>query len=132
MTKPGTYRLTRDVSNPKPDRRAKRDWTKQVCWLAGTELLVVDVSTPDDDAGPRYQLRCVGEPVIYQLHAWNSAFALLLNASEPVEENLDSMCSRLHVAPALKYFLGYMVGSGQWTLADCEKHYEAYLNHEGT
>lgn len=32
------YRLTRDVTNPKPDRREKYAWTKFVTWEKGTVL----------------------------------------------------------------------------------------------
>lgn len=34
--KPGSYRLTRDVANPRPDKRVRRDWRKSVTWKAGT------------------------------------------------------------------------------------------------
>jgi hypothetical protein len=30
------YRLTRDVENPRPDKRSRRKWTKAAVWKAGT------------------------------------------------------------------------------------------------
>lgn len=35
-----TLVLTRDVENPKPDRRFKRDWTKEPVWEKGTKFIV--------------------------------------------------------------------------------------------
>lgn len=35
-----TYILTRDVVNPMPDRRYKRDWRMQPCWEKGTKFLI--------------------------------------------------------------------------------------------
>jgi hypothetical protein len=42
MIAPGTYRLTRAVTNPSPDRRTRRIPTDHVEWPAGTILTVVD------------------------------------------------------------------------------------------
>lgn len=36
---PGTYQLTRDVENPKPDRRSRSDWRLQAVLEKGTRFV---------------------------------------------------------------------------------------------
>lgn len=36
----GRYRLTRDVKNPRSDRRKRYDWRAEAVWKAGTEFFV--------------------------------------------------------------------------------------------
>lgn len=36
----GKYVLTEDVTNPKADRRVKRDWRQEVLWQKGTKFIV--------------------------------------------------------------------------------------------
>jgi len=37
---PGTYKLDRDVQNPRPDRRCTRDWRKMPVWNRGVRFVV--------------------------------------------------------------------------------------------
>lgn len=52
MLKPGTYKLTADVENPKPDRRVKEDWRAHVTWKAGDEFIVQPVTFKERDDKP--------------------------------------------------------------------------------
>lgn len=47
---PGTYKLSRDVQNPHPDRRTRHDWRKAPIWKAGTEFVIRTCSYGDFDA----------------------------------------------------------------------------------
>ena len=38
--KPGQYILSRDVQNPRPDRRARYDWRLQETWRRGQEFTI--------------------------------------------------------------------------------------------
>jgi len=52
VLKPGTYKLTRDIKNPKPDRRVKEDWRAHPVWKAGTEFLVQPLLHKERDDEP--------------------------------------------------------------------------------
>lgn len=49
---PGVYRLSRDVANPKADRRSPNYWRNMVTWRAGLEFVVVgdsEIPYTDDE-----------------------------------------------------------------------------------
>lgn len=45
MIGPGTYRLTRTVKNPAPDRRCRHDWRAEIEWPEGTLFIVTQYRT---------------------------------------------------------------------------------------
>jgi hypothetical protein len=46
---PGLYILTKDVSNPKPDRRHTWDWRKWAVWEKGMKIVVRPVQVVDPE-----------------------------------------------------------------------------------
>lgn len=52
----GLYVLTRDVLNPHPDRRKRRDWTAEPMWAAGAEFTVR--TWVDADINPELPMYC--------------------------------------------------------------------------
>lgn len=63
----GFYKLTADVTNPKPDRRKKRRWDAKPVWPAGTVVFVTDRTDRDFReaerlAGERLPEEGKGEP----------------------------------------------------------------------
>ncbi len=130
--KPGTYQLARDVTNPAPRLRVKKDWTKHAVWKAGTKFLVEPVST-----GAKHVLvRKVGSSLAYRLRqqpryttpaliaSEASQFAALAGALVPVAEDVDALFSRLGVdAYDLAEFLKHLVESGGLDAKDFERRF---------
>lgn len=52
MLKPGTYKLSRSVENPRPDRRKSRDWRAEPKWDKDTEFLVESEARFERDDEP--------------------------------------------------------------------------------
>jgi hypothetical protein len=50
----GTYKLSRHVDNPSPDKRKSRDWKARVSWEAGQTFVIreVPIFTPGDAPMP--------------------------------------------------------------------------------
>lgn len=42
VPEPGIYELSKDVKNPKPDRRTTRDWRAIPVWEKGTRFLILE------------------------------------------------------------------------------------------
>jgi hypothetical protein len=99
MLKPGTYKLSRDVANPTPDRRKKRDWRSSPSWTEGTELLVQvanDRATEDcytliTLVGERRTYMAIGPGHLDQFIALESALV-------QCEESDDAMLTALGVS----------------------------------
>lgn len=146
MIKPGTYKLSRDVQNPAPDRRFKRDWRFVPTWRAGAEFIVTEWSretdsvfealdergelTPERRAAiiesARYAtIRAVDSPYShYEIGPGNEAsFEALSAALVPVEESIDAMFARLSVR---SNFARWLVDSGRLTPQLFEKLWAAY------
>lgn len=95
---PGTYRLTRDVANPHPDRRMNQDrlssWEGWVTWPAGLMLVVV----PYPESKGNLRIRARG--AFRDFSPWDDAFPLLVEAAEPVVESPSDLLRRLEDSAA--------------------------------
>lgn len=49
LPKPGIYIITRDVENPRGDKRVRREFKRDPVWPKGTRLIVKEWSTSDPD-----------------------------------------------------------------------------------
>lgn len=112
MLAPGTYVLTRDVDNPKPDRRHKYDWRALSTIPAGTEFLAVEWTweiwdlEPDIQArlqlkGPHTEIVMVGgrwsHHKVRDHGQYQALYAALEAALVPVQESTSAMLTRLDV-----------------------------------
>ena len=86
---PGTYRLTRNVENPKADRRVKEDWTHHAVWMAGDEFIVEQARWPRHDGDDLEFLR-----IVKVGHRWRHE-----NVSESQAEQFAALCSALEPCP---------------------------------
>lgn len=145
--KPGTYTLTRDVRNPRPDRRHKDDWSKWPIWEAGTEFLVskrsrgLPVDDPDIATETReilrardayYTIRMVGVrfSVLYEVGPGNAEqYAALVEALEPCGESVDALFERLDART--DYFARWLVESGRLDRETFERVWAAYQEDGG-
>lgn len=81
----GTYRLTREVINPRPDRRASQDrissWEAWTRWPEGM-LFVVDIDTEFPTLNRIHPPRGIRKMSLHDA----AAFSVLVSALEPVKE----------------------------------------------
>jgi hypothetical protein len=124
----GIYRLTRDVVNPKPDRRQRYDWKAQPMWQAGA-LFYVRTETHEvfNDVTPLVVTTiCTGPYDSDRTRLDDVRIAEIIPALEPVP--VDSVAMLLHynehveVSAAGDGFLPeamqLLVDSGKLTLDD--------------
>jgi hypothetical protein len=84
--------LTRDVPNPKPDRRKVRSFDALVTWTKGTHLLF---------KGRRGQVPHVEVAGLYGIISSNDeGFAALVEASEPAPRTLENILWTAHESQA--------------------------------
>lgn len=147
---PGTYKLSRDVKNPTPDRRFKNDWRFRPEWKAGTEFLVVgkthDMLTEEDVANlnvteeQRAKIRRKVQYVAICLvgHRWahdsigpgqDEQFAALADALEPCDESHDAFFTRLGVRAG---FAQWLVTSGKFSPTEFEQLWDEYWQSDDT
>lgn len=154
MLKPGTYKLTRDVTNPKPDRRKTSDWRAKPMWPEGTQFIVKERRYDLEDAGlsaeDRAKIsdeeRAVIETkmITTEIHLVGSRWshmnvrenaeaeqhAAISAALEAIEESHAAMFTRLGVPS--EYFTRWLVESGRLTPSAFEKLWEVYQERENT
>ena len=98
MLKPGMYKLSRDVVNPSPDRRKKRDWRSLPSWTEGTEFLVREQNCDGISLG--YTTIClVGDRSAYSAIGPGNAdrYHALESAMIQCEESDDAMLTEMGV-----------------------------------
>ena len=97
--KPGCYVLDADVENPKPDRRASRDWTNAPTWKQGMRLFVRS-TLYDVVNGERVYILTIENTTSrwthmnikrYEHERWNAITAYMLR----VDEDFDFLLHRL-------------------------------------
>jgi len=142
--KAGTYKLSRDVENPHPDRRKTRDWRAIPLWKAGTEFLVQTygretnslIDSVKSELTPE-QIERIERKVSYSViqlvgHRWSheyigpgnvEQYTALGAALEPIPESHEAMFTRLGVRD---YFARWLVESGRLTPQAFETLHEAY------
>ena len=100
--KPGTYKLSKPVTNPHPDRRANQDrvtsWEDWATWPAG--LVLVVEQHPERDA-----VRLKARGGFKYFSPWDDAFGALADAAEPVNEAPSDLVRRLEGSMAGGYAL---------------------------
>lgn len=80
-----TRTLTRNVENPKPDRRSKRAFCDTAVWSAGTVIKITDNGTGREMCWP-------GGFRQYAISEHDSRYTLLIEASEPnALDNFDAV-----------------------------------------
>lgn len=110
---PGTYRLTREVANPEPDRRQRYDWRALVTMEKGT-LFVVETRHPGVTV-IRRQNGSLSEPEGMPL------FEAIAPYLEPVTERpTDLLARRGYVHNMRGHVLDRLFAAGKVTLADVE------------
>lgn len=142
MIKPGSYRLSRDVQNPTPDRRHKDDWSKWPMWKAGTEFLAIEqsrdlpIDDPDLSEEQRAKLRAVDRYVTLRMVGPRFAslyergpgheeqYRALVDALEPSVESFDAMFERLHARS--EHFARWLLESGRLDRETFERLWSAY------
>lgn len=125
----GTYVLTRDVVNPRSDRRVKQDWTRRTVWDKGTVLLAVDY----DRSGGHPSLVLVGDlyAILNRIECYDEAYQTLVAALEPTEGTIDSVFTRRNVSNDVQSFARFMIETSRWSKNEFETlwdEYETYLN----
>lgn len=103
----GTYRLTCDVTNPKPDRRANqhhaRSWRSHVTWKQGMVFIVTP--SPNSPSLLRIYLRDGFEMDAVMDRIDQEAFTVLAGALERIEEEPSDLLVRLEHSLAGQYAL---------------------------
>jgi len=148
MLKPGTYKLTHDVTNPKPDRRKTSDWRAKPTWRAGSEFIVTERRYDLDDAldglsdeeRTEIEAKMVTTEINLVGNRWShmnvrensepEQHAALAAALEAIPETHEAMFTRLSVPS--EYFARWLVESGRLTPAAFEKLWEIYQEREDT
>lgn len=128
---PGTYVLTRDVGNPRPDRRVRRDWTKREVWEEGTVLIAMDYTR----VGGTPSLSLVGDrlDILHRVDPWHDGYLPLVSALEPCEESLAAMFTRLDVDSGAQYLIRFLVETDRMTKEQFERtwsEYQEWMNRE--
>jgi hypothetical protein len=134
--KSGTYKLTREIVNPTPDRRQKYDWRKEASFPAGMEFVVEEHDLGlEADTGYKIlanKLKPVREGGGRVLSDYEDLFKTIAAALEPCEESIDAMLARLGVhGCANDRFLRWLLDNELMGRRLFEQLYEAWLNNTG-
>lgn len=131
----GCYVLDSDVVNPKPDRRASRDWTNAPTWEKGMRLFVrptfYDVVNGKkvyiltiEYIGTRWSHMNIKT---YERERWNA----ITEHMKRVEEDFDFLLHRLDVGSYSRgEVLRQLVKDGKITHGDIETAYERSMRDE--
>jgi len=128
MLAPGNYKLTADLSNPRPDRRKTTDWTARPTWKAGLEFLAVD----QGEEGRRYTvILLVGNRWTHQRigPVNEEQYAALASSLVPTAESHAAMFTTLGVDD---YFAKWLVESGRVDTGLFRKLWGEYLEEGDT
>lgn len=123
--KPGYYRLSRDVTNPHPDKRKTREITAAPVWKAGTRIAIQQVREhmlPKTCAGRAVlELEFADAPYssLTRRYEWDDVFKALKPALEPIEPDLDLTLHK--VGHKGYHILDRLVRAGRVTLAQVEE-----------
>ena len=105
-------RLTQDVQNPKPDRRAKYDWTKQPVLKKGMRFTVWGQTTTAYNHHWWLLKPATGGVSVYE---HDPLFFHVLGDCEPVEESLEDLVAG-QAGWAYEHIVTTLVASGRLTL----------------
>lgn len=135
--KPGVYRLTKTVQNPKADRRKKREWTALPEWERGDMFVVFEKiaaqTIPIDNHRDAIEvpatmgLKMVG----YRYHHNQTAahWEAIAPHLEPVVEDTNAMMTRLELDSwALARFCRWLVDSGKMSANEFERLFTLWLD----
>ncbi len=133
----GSYRLSRSVKNPTPDRRRTRDWRALAIWSEGEEFIVreqrrdlagLDLARLPDDKRARVEatmlytvVEMVGQdhPCLHRVGPGNAEqYAALAAALVPTEESLAQFMARIELESG---FVRWLVDRGEISRADIER-----------
>ena len=141
----GTYKLSRDVQNPKPDRRCTRDWRKMPVWDKGSRFVVKEQRRMGDkhlaevtaglDPDVVAELRAKDRYTVVELAGsrWPGShrigpgdeeqYAALAAALTPCEESLSQFMTRIDCESG---FVEWLVEKGAITRPDLERWWHRY------
>ena len=135
----GCYVLTEDVTNPRPDRRATRDWTNAETWKKGMRLFVRESEEHDILGTGRtftfFQIEGIDErwqhmnirKGQHDADRWNAITAKM----KAVPEDLDGLLHRLDAGGwSRARILEQLVKDNKVTLAEVEAAYVAAMKEE--
>jgi len=110
----GHYVLTRDVKNPKPDRRSK-EWNKLEMWPKGTQVYVryTNINSQIEFIESRW-------PTLQSIDSYSEAYDVIAAALEPAKETYKRLLHRIGVHNTW-WVLKRLVVMGKVTLADIEQ-----------
>jgi hypothetical protein len=113
------YVLTRDVSNPEPDRRKTRAWTMDPIWRSGLRVVCT--------IWERIELRAAG--YYDDLGRWHAGFPAFVDALAPAPRDFANVMFGLNRSPSNdvgRAVLEELVRQGKITLDDIEASHDAY------
>lgn len=141
----GTYKLSRDVQNPKADRRHTRDWRKVPIWNRGSRFVVKEQRRMGDkhlaevtvglDHEVVAELRAKDRYTVVELAGsrWPGShrigpgdeeqYAALASALVPCEESLSQFMTRIDIESG---FVEWLLEHKHVTRADVEKWWHSY------
>lgn len=142
---PGSYRLDRDVKNPRADRRVTRDWSKASVWQAGLEFVVraqqrvstreLDEATAGLPADVADKLRAHNVYTVVELAGDRHAglhrvgpghaeqYAALAESLVQTEESIIQFMTRIDCSSG---FVQWLVERGAVKRADLERWWREY------
>lgn len=111
----GTYRLTRDVKNPHPDRRVKRDWRCVPVWEKG-EKFHVEQWNPDQVN----VVRRIDGYNYQEMSVHNGDLCELIESLERVEETPSEYLKRRRNDRGALEMLDWLVANGKLSMLDLQ------------
>jgi hypothetical protein len=116
------YVLTRDVENPKPDRRVRDDWRVRPRWLVGTRFTVREEHIND-----KLKVAAIVESGRWTHHTMllRSAPAALLAALEEITPTVDEALRFADLLPFKSEAVDLLIANGTLTLDQFLKAAEA-------
>ena len=107
-----TYKLVRDVKNPKGDRRTRNDWRTASEWSAGSVFTIEEGGAYPDKlykAGNKYALQD------------QTAIDAVINNATPIDETPLAMLTRLEVSQYhARPFYQFLIRTGRMTAKEFE------------
>lgn len=119
---PGTYRLTQDVKNPKPDRCTRNEWCGDELVKAGSVFAVHPQPVGPDE----YELSIRMHRNNGQVMAHHPLFAALVPFLEAVPEQPSDTLNRLGLSLIAPQILDQLCRDGVLTVAQIEAAMAAF------